>query len=121
VILEIRTYRLRPGTAFSFHIAMTQRGVPLLEAAGIDAVYCGPSAETEDGVPHYVLMRAFASVEERARVERDFYASDAWRLGPQREILAAIDSYHTVVLEDAARLIDAARALPRPQIFPDSA
>ena len=115
MILEIRTYRLHRGSEDAFDLAMTKRGLPLLAAAGIDAVYCGPSAEEDDGANHYLLMRAFADLEEREAVERRFYSSEEWRLGPREEILAGIESYHTVVLDAADRLIDAARLLPPPR------
>jgi hypothetical protein len=90
---------------------MTQLGLPLLAAAGIDVVHCGPSTQDDDGEEHYVLMRAFPSFEERERQERSFYSSEEWRLGPREQVLAAIETYHTVVLADADELIDAARHL----------
>jgi hypothetical protein len=43
-------------------------------------------------------MRAYSSVEDRQRSEDAFYGSDEWRKGPREAILAAIESYTTVVI-----------------------
>jgi uncharacterized protein (TIGR02246 family) len=43
-------------------------------------------------------MRAFTSIEERERSEDVFYGSAEWRDGPRAAVLAAIDSYTTVVI-----------------------
>jgi|SRR5512133_723194 hypothetical protein len=109
VILEIRTYRLQPGTADAFHRAMSVEALPLLARAGIDVVYCGPSLPKDDHA-HYILIRAFDNLDARADVETRFYGSDEWRQGPRERVLAAIDSYHTIVLAVTARAVEALRA-----------
>lgn len=43
MILEIRTYRLKPGAGEEFVRVMQQESVPLLEKAGIRVVECGAS------------------------------------------------------------------------------
>ena len=45
------------------------------------------------------LVRAFASIEDRARQEHDFYGSDAWRQGPREAIVSRIVDFHTIVLD----------------------
>jgi hypothetical protein len=99
VILEIRTYRLRPGTSDEFVRVMKDESVPLLEEAGVRVVSCGGSLVAEDGHEEAYLIRAFASLEEHRDQEAAFYGSDAWREGPREAILSMIVSYHTIVLE----------------------
>jgi len=106
VILEIRTYRLKPGTGEEFVRVMQQESVPLLEKAGIRVVECGASLVAEGGHEEAYLIRAFASLAQHREQEDAFYGSDAWRHGPREAIVSRIDSYHTIVLdvpEDAAQ------------------
>jgi hypothetical protein len=99
VILEIRTYRLKPGTGDEFVRLMREESVPLLAKFGIRVVDCGASLVAEDGHEEAYLIRAFASLEAHREQEETFYGSAAWRLGPREAIVTRIESYHTIVLE----------------------
>lgn len=99
MILEIRTYRLKPGCGAEFVRVMREESVPLVEAAGIRVLDCGLSLVAEDGHEEAYLIRAFTSLDERDAQETAFYGSDAWRNGPRTTILSMIDSYHTIVLD----------------------
>lgn len=99
VILEIRTYRLKPGATDEFVHLMRDRAIGLLETFGIRVVTCGASLVAEDGRRDAFLIRAFGSIEDRDEKEERFYGSDAWRSGPREAILSLIESYHTAVLE----------------------
>jgi NIPSNAP len=99
MILEIRTYRLAPGTRDEFVRLMREESTPLLERYGIRVVGCGASLVSEDGHDEAYLVRAFPSLEAHAEQEARFYGSDDWRSGPRENVLACIESYHTVVVE----------------------
>jgi hypothetical protein len=101
MILEIRTYRLKPGTRDDFVAAMAA-AQPLLARYGIDVVDFGASLVAEDGHEEAYLIRRFASLEERAEKEDAFYGSDDWRNGPRADVVAPIESYHTIVLPASA-------------------
>lgn len=107
MILEIRTYRLKPGTAEEFVRLMREESLPLLAKAGIRVVAAGRSLVTEDGHDEAYLIRAFPSLAEREGQEAAFYGGSAWRDGPREAVLACIESYHTIVLEVAADAVDA--------------
>jgi len=109
VILEIRTYRLKPGTRDSFVKLMREVALPLLKTAGIDTVRCGPSLVDEDGNEEAYLMRAFPTLEVLDAQETAFYGSDPWRSGPRDAVLACIDSYHSIVIETTPAAIEALR------------
>ncbi|MFI6156175.1 NIPSNAP family protein [Kitasatospora sp. NPDC051170] len=110
MILEIRTYRLKPGSGEEFVRVMREESVPLLEEAGVRVVACGMSLVAEDGHEEAYLIRAFASIEEHREQEEAFYASDAWRSGPREAIVSRIESYHSIVMEAPE---EAAAALER--------
>jgi len=101
MILEIRTYRLKPGTRDGSVAAMAA-AQPLLARYGIDVVDFGASLVAEDGHEEAYLIRRFASLEERAEKEDAFYGSDEWRDGPRAAVVAPIESYHTIVLPASA-------------------
>lgn len=98
MILEIRTYRLKPGTIDDFVAIMRDESVPLLTRAGIRVVGCGASLVSEDGHDEAYLIRAFDSVAHRDEQENAFYGSDVWLKGPREAIVSRIESYHTIVL-----------------------
>jgi len=108
MILEIRTYRLKPGSQAEFVRVMRSECFPLMEHFGINVVDGGPSLVAEDGAEEAFLIRAFESLAERDELEEAFYGSEAWREGPREAIMSRIESYHTIVLE---RSPDAAVAL----------
>lgn len=100
MIVEIRTYRLKPGTSQDFLSAM-QDAQPLLAEAGLQVVAFGLSVVAEDGDETAYLMRSFHSLQEREAQEVAFYGSDAWQKGPREAVVSRIESMHTVVLEAA--------------------
>lgn len=109
-VVEIRSYRLKPGVRPAFHALMEGASMPLVRAWGMDGVAFGPCRADADG---YVLIRAFDDVAHLRASHDAFYGSDAWRQGPREAVLAAIESCATVVLElDDAGLDALRRARP---------
>jgi hypothetical protein len=101
MIVEIRTYRLKPGSRDEFVRVMREEGVPLLTAYGIEVLEAGPSMVDVDGHQEAYLIRVFESVEHREKQETGFYCSEAWVQGPREAIVSRIESYHTVVVDGA--------------------
>jgi hypothetical protein len=99
VILEVRTYRLTPGSDAEFTRLFRDQALPLLADMGTRVVAFGLSLASDEGRRDAYLIRAFASMEDRERQENQFYGSRAWREGPREAILSVIQDYHTVVLE----------------------
>ena len=87
MILEIRTYRVRPGRLDDFLGAMVST-VPLLRSHGIDVVSTAASLDSGEG-DHAVLMRAFPSLAARDAQETAFYTSDDWLVERRATILNA--------------------------------
>lgn len=110
MIVEIRTYRLRPGRVDAFVERMRTRALPLLADAGIDVVACGASLDPSDAdQPDAYLIRAFPDLETGQRLEAGFYASAAWVDGPREAVLADILDYHTVLVEATPAAVEALR------------
>lgn len=99
MIIEIRTYRLKPGAAQEFLRVMHEEAFPLLEKFGLRVLAGGLTlAEGDDAY----LIRAFDSLEHRDQQEAEFYGSDEWKNGPREAVISRIESYHTVVLDAAS-------------------
>jgi hypothetical protein len=107
-ILELRTYRVRPGTAAEL-VRRMQEVLPVLARFGIDALGVRESLDHDPAEgEHVVLARLFSSLEERRSLEDAFYRSDYWVHGPRAGIMELVEGFHTVVLEttpEAARLL----------------
>jgi len=94
-LVEIRAYRLKPGTRADFHEAATLRALPMVRAYGMDVVTHGPVPGDADG---YFLVRSFASLAQRTAQEDGFYGSAAWREGPREALVSRIETYVDTVL-----------------------
>ena len=94
-LLEIRTYRLKPGAVDAFHDAVHTKAVPMLKAKGMDVVAYGRTDHEEQT---YFLVRAYASREALAQEQAAFYGSDEWRSGPRNELVSRIETYVNTLL-----------------------
>jgi hypothetical protein len=94
-LVEIRSYKLKPGATASFQNAFDTAAVPLLREWGTDVVAFGPSAHEADT---YFLIRAYASLEDLQTRQDAFYGSDAWRKGPRESVISLIEGYLNTVL-----------------------
>lgn len=95
MILELRTYRLKPGMRDAFHRLLIDETLPLVRASGIRVVRNEPSLHDADS---YILVRAFDSLERRIEQEEAFYGSELWLKNYDAKVMAMIDSYTTAVI-----------------------
>jgi NIPSNAP len=107
-VVEIRTYRLKPGTKAQFHQLVLTRSLPLLQRFGTDVVAYGPSCSDEDG---YFLIRAYASATDLAQQQKVFYARPEWIEGPRQAILELIAEHASVACAADESLVEALRRL----------
>ena len=106
-LVEIRAYRLKPGTRADFHAAATHQALPMVRAYGMDVVSHGPVLNDENG---YFLVRSFASLAELTAQEDEFYGSAPWREGPREALVSRIATYVDTLLWLSPAAIDDLRA-----------
>ena len=94
-LIEIRSYKLKPGAAAEFDRLIRGTALPMLRAAGMEVVACGASTHEADT---YFLVRAYADLADLNRQQDAFYGSAAWRQGPREAVLACIDHFLNTVL-----------------------
>jgi NIPSNAP len=110
-LLEIRTYRLKPGTLDAFHHAMHTRAVPMLRARGMDVVAYGRSDHEEET---YFLARSYASREALEQEQAEFYGSSEWKLGPRSELVDRIETYMNTLIWTSELAVVSMRELNKP-------
>ena len=110
-LLEIRTYRLTPGTLEAFHRAMHERAVPMLRSKGMDVVAYGKSDHEEET---YHLVRAYESREALEAEQAKFYGSREWREGPRSDLVDRIETYLNTLLWVPQDTVDSMRTLNPP-------
>jgi len=94
-LVEIRSYKLKPGTAAQFHDTAARTVVPMLREWAMDVIAFGPSAHDPDA---YYLIRAYDDLADLNAQQEAFYGSSSWRDGPRESIVSRIESYLSTVL-----------------------
>jgi len=99
-IVELRLYKLKPGTRERFD-SLVREAVPMLLRDGITVLGHGPSRHDADS---YYIVRAYPSLEKRAAQLEAFYGSKEWKDKYDAVVMGMIETYNTVVLDagDAA-------------------
>ena len=105
-LVEVRSYKLKPGSAARFHDLVSHRSIPLLHAVRMDVVSFGPSLHEADT---YFLIRSYENLEELKSSQEAFYGSAAWRQGPREAIVELIESDATVAFWMSVEAVDAMR------------
>lgn len=101
-LLEMRLFRLHPGTRAEFHRISDEGTIPMMRRFGINVLAYGPTLNDDNG---YLLLRSFPSEEERVRLSQSLYASEEWEQNYEVPVMAMIDAYHTAVIPAADALI----------------
>lgn len=105
-LVEIRSYKLKPGSGAKFDDLVVTQSMPLLRAFGTEVVAFGPSVHDEDA---YYLIRAYDNLDHRRSSQETFYSSEAWRSGPRQAIVELIVSDWDIVVWLTRDAVDAMR------------
>lgn len=113
-LVELRTYKIKPGARRRFHELVVNASLPLLRRFNIDVVAYGYSVGDPNG---YYLIRSYRDQAALQREEEAFYGSEDWRRGPRKEILALIEDHSNVTFELKGDALDALRSVAFPTHF----
>ena len=96
MIVEVRSYRIKPGQRAEFVHLFESRAVPAQRKLGIKII--GPMLDLEN--PNkFVFLRSFPSLEERDRMKAAFYEGEFWKNELEGIVMPMIDSYDVVLCE----------------------
>ncbi|RZI95807.1 MAG: NIPSNAP family protein [Rubrivivax sp.] len=105
-LIEVRTYKLKPGSAGRF-VPAVQAALPLVRASGMDVVAFGRSDHEHES---FYLIRAYDSREQLGAQQEAFYGSAAWREGPRTALVDCLDDYLNTLLWLPGEAVEALRA-----------
>jgi hypothetical protein len=96
MIVEVRSYRIKPGKRDEFIKFFETRSVPALREYGMKIV--GPLLDVEN--PNkFVFLRSFPSLEERERMKDAFYSSEIWTNELESIAMPLLESYDVILCE----------------------
>jgi hypothetical protein len=102
MIVEVRTYRTKPGSRDKFIRFFETRSVPALRSYGMKVV--GPFVDLEN--PNkFVWLRCFPSLEDRDRMKNDFYESDLWKHELESIAMPMLESWDFDLCETSANFV----------------
>ena len=96
MIVEVRSYRIKPGKRDEFIELFETRAVPAQRTYGINVI--GPLLDVEN--PNkFVFLRSFPSLEERDRMKEAFYGGELWKNELEGLAMPLLDSYDVILCE----------------------
>jgi hypothetical protein len=93
-LLEIRLFKVKPGTRDEFDRISREGTVPLMRRLGIRVIAHGPSLNNENG---YFLLRVFPSEQARVEQSQSLYTAPEWEKF-DAPVTGMIEDYDTAVL-----------------------
>jgi NIPSNAP len=96
MIVEVRSYRIKPGHREEFIRFFETRAIPALRSHGMKVL--GPMLDLEN--PNkFVWLRMFPSLDERERMRTDFYEGDLWKNELEAIAMPMLESYDVVLCQ----------------------
>lgn len=102
-IIEMRTYRTKPGMRQRAMDLLVERSFPVLRQIGMKVLGPFPSVEDPD---IFFWMRGFPDIAARARMRDAFYEGVFWNEEFEALIMPLLERHEVVLVEDPARLLD---------------
>ena len=102
MIIEMRTYKTKPGRRTQFLEIFRSRSVPAHKEIGIKIL--GPFVSVEDA-DTFFFMRGFPDLSSREPMKAQFYEGELWKGELENILLPMLEKYEVVVVEDPENLV----------------
>jgi heme-degrading monooxygenase HmoA len=102
MVVEMRTYKLRPGKRDEFLAIFRSQSVPAHTEIGMKIL--GPWLSIEDP-DAFFFMRGFPDLESREPMKAKFYEGELWRTKLEELLMPMIERYDVVLVDDTEGLI----------------
>ena len=96
MIIEMRTYKIRPGKRTEFLEVLESKGIPEHQKIGMKILGPFLSSEDEDT---FFWMRAFADLKSREKMRDEFYEGKLWKEELEQKLMPILEKYDVVVVE----------------------
>jgi NIPSNAP len=102
MIIEMRTYKTKPGMRSRFLEIFRSKSVPAHEEIGMKIL--GPFLSIEDA-DTFFFMRGFPDLASREPMKAQFYEGELWKRELESVLLPMLEKYEVVVVEDSEGLV----------------
>jgi hypothetical protein len=96
MIIEMRTYKIKPGLRAEFLEIFESNGVP--EHRKIEMKILGPFLSVEHN-DTFFWMRAFPDLKSRDRMRDEFYEGKLWKEELEHKLMPMLEKYDVVIVE----------------------
>ena len=97
MIVEMRTYKLKPGTREKFLEIFRTKSAPAHAEIGMRVL--GPFLSVEDG-DTFFFMRGFPDLASREVMKAQFYEGELWKRELEQVLMPMIEKYDVVLVDD---------------------
>jgi len=97
MIIEMRTYKIKPGLRAKFLKTFESKSVPEHQKIGMKIL--GPFLSVEEEEDTFFFMRAFPDLESRQPLKAQFYEGKLWKEELEQKLMPMIEKYDVVVVE----------------------
>jgi hypothetical protein len=99
MIVEVRSYRIKPGRRDEFIEFFETRSIPALREHGMKIM--GPLIDLEN--PNkFVWLRSFPSLGEREQMKNAFYEGALWKNELEAIAMPMLESYDVILCETSS-------------------
>jgi hypothetical protein len=102
MIIEMRTYKLKPGKRAEFLEVFRTRSMPAHTEIGMKIL--GPWLSIEDP-DTFFFMRGFPDLASREPMKAKFYEGDLWKSELEQVLMPMIEKYEVVLVDDPDGLV----------------
>jgi hypothetical protein len=102
MIVEMRTYKTKPGKRAEFVEIFRSRSVPAHSDIGMKIL--GPFLSLEDP-DTFFFMRGFPDLPSREPMKARFYEGDLWKRKLERVLMPMLENYEVVLVDDPGNTI----------------
>jgi hypothetical protein len=102
VIIEMRTYRTKPGMRAKFLDIFRTKSVPAHTDIGMRILGPFPSIEDPDV---FFFMRGFPNLPSRELMKAKFYEGKLWKDELENVLMPMLEKYDVVLVDDTESLV----------------
>jgi len=102
MVVEMRTYKLKPGMRERFLEVFRTQSVPEHRRLGMKIL--GPFLSIEEP-DTFFFMRGFPDLPSRESLKASFYEGELWKRELESVLMPMIDRYDVVLVDDPGHLI----------------
>lgn len=97
MIIEMRTYKTKPGKRSEFIEIFRSRSIPVHDEIGMKIL--GPFLSVEDP-DSFFFMRGFPDLASREPMKAKFYEGELWKRELENVLMPMLEKYEVVLVED---------------------